>query len=155
LAPTRAWEGSLVEPIAVASTLSAFLDRYRRAFAEDDVEALADLVHLPCLVMGRQVVALTTAEQLRESLARQLERHREAGVTSASFQVLGHRRVDPRYMTVDVAWQMRDVDEQLVSEFATMYVLTAPERGWKIVTVAPLEPGIMATNPTGAHTIPS
>ncbi|MEX1365791.1 MAG: hypothetical protein AB1Z98_21870 [Nannocystaceae bacterium] len=139
----------------MASTLSAFLDRYRRAFASDDLEALAELVHLPCLVMGPQVHAITTAEVLRESLVRQLERHREAGVAEARFVVLGHRRIEARYMTVDVAWEMRNAAGELVWDFAIMYTLTAPERGWKIVAVAPLEPSLVAANPTGAHKIPA
>lgn len=139
----------------MASTLNAFLERYRRAFAEDDMAALADLIHLPCLVMGPEVHAITSAEVLRESLDRQLERHREAGVAEARFRVLGHRRIEARYMTVDVGWEMRNAADQLVWDFALMYTLTAPERGWKIVSVAPLEPGLVAANPTGAHKIPA
>lgn len=139
----------------MASTLSAFLDRYRRAFADDDQDALADLIHLPCLVMGPTVHAITSPEVLREALARQLERHREAGVAEARFRVLGHRRIEARYMTVDVAWEMRNAAGDLVWDFALLYTLTAPERGWKIVTVAPLEPGLVAANPTGAHAIPA
>lgn len=138
----------------VASTLTAFLQRYRRAFANDDVVELRELIHLPCMVMGPQVHALTTEPELQQSLARQLERHREAGVASAEFEVLGHRRIDARFMTVDVAWQMRAADGALVADFGLMYTLTAPQRGWKIVTVAPLQQGLLRENPTGAHEIP-
>lgn len=104
--------------------------------------------------MGPQLHALTTEEELQHSLRRQLDRHREAGVVAASFVVLAHRRIDAGYMTVDVAWQMRGADDQLVADFALMYTLTAPQRGWKIVTVAPLSQGLLANNPTGAHDIP-
>lgn len=138
----------------MASTLNAFLDRYRKAFAADDVAGLVELVHLPCLVMGPTVHALTTPQELQESLARQLERHKEAGVVEARFKVLGHRRLEARTLTADVSWQMHDEDGGIVADFALMYTLTAPERGWKIVAVAPLELGLLAANPTGAHTIP-
>ncbi|MEM7154650.1 MAG: hypothetical protein AAF799_17510 [Myxococcota bacterium] len=138
----------------MASTLNAFLDRYRRAFAANDVAGLVELVHLPCLVMGPTVHALTTPEELEQSLARQLERHQQAGVVEARFEVLGHRRLEARTLTADVGWQMRDAEDGIVADFALMYTLTAPERGWKIVAVAPLELGLLAANPTGAHTIP-
>lgn len=138
----------------MASTLTAFLDRYRRALAADDVEALADLVHLPCLIMGPQVHAILEAAQLHQVLREQLQRQREVGMAEARFEVLGHRRIEARYLTVDVRWELRNRDGASVWEFSVMYTLTAPERGWKIVTVAPLEPGLSATNPTGAHAIP-
>jgi hypothetical protein len=137
----------------VASTLTAFLDRYRRALAAEDVGALAELVHLPCLIMGPQVHAVLSKEELQQALAQQLQHQREVGVARASFTVLGHRRIEARYLTVDVSWEMFDPEGTLVWEFSVMYTLTAPERGWRIVTVAPLEPGLSAANPTGAHAI--
>jgi hypothetical protein len=113
--PACAVGPALVERAAVASTLTAFLDRYRRALAGEDVDALAELVHVPCLVMGPQVRAV---------------------------------------LTVDVSWEMTGPDDGIVWEFSVMYTLTAPERGWKIVTVAPLEPALAVANPTGSHAIP-
>lgn len=138
----------------MASTLTAFLDRYRRALAAEDVGALADLVHVPCLILGPQVHAVLSQEELHRALAEQLERQREIGVTKITFEVLGHRRIEARYLTVDVSWEMTGADGSSVWGFAVMYTLTAPERGWKIVTVAPLEPALTAANPTGAHAIP-
>lgn len=138
----------------MASTLNAFLDRYRRALAAEDVGALAELVHLPCLIMGPQVHAVLSKEELQQALVQQLKHQREVGVARASFTVLGHRRIEARYLTVDVSWEMFDPEGTLVWEFSVMYTLTAPERGWRIVTVAPLEPGLSAANPTGSHAIP-
>jgi hypothetical protein len=140
----------------VASTLTAFLDRYRRALAAEDVGALAELVHLPCLIMGPQVHAVLSKEELQQALAQQLQHQREVGVARASFTVLGHRRIEGRYLTVDVSWEMFDPQGTLVWEFSVMYTLIARERGWRIVTVAPLEPGLSAANPTGVHaTLPA
>jgi hypothetical protein len=139
----------------VASTLDAFLDRYSRALAAEDVGALAELVHLPCLIMGPQVHAVLSKEELQLALARQLLHQREVGVARARFTVLGHRRLEAHYLTVDVSWEMFDPEDTLVWEFSVMYTLTAPDRGWRIATVAPLEPGLSATNPTGAHAIPT
>lgn len=138
----------------MASTLTAFLDRYRRALAAEDVGALVELVHVPCLIMGPQVHAVLSQEQLRQALTEQLAHQREVGVAKASFEVLGHRRLEARYLTVDVSWEMFDPKGTLVWEFSVMYTLTAPERGWRIVCIAPLEPGLSASNPTGAHAIP-
>lgn len=138
----------------MASTLTAFLDRYRRALAAEDVDALAELVHVPCLIMGPQVHAVLSEEELHRALADQLRQQREIGVTKVSFEVLGHRRIEARYLTVDVSWEMTGADDSNVWEFSVMYTLTAPERGWKIVTVAPLEPALSVINPTGAHAIP-
>lgn len=137
----------------MASTLTAFLDRYRRALAADDIDALAELVHLPCLIMGPQVHAVLTADELKQALREQLQRQREVGMADASFEVLAHRRLEARYLTVEVTWQLRNTDGVSVWEFSVMYLLTAPERGWKIVTVAPLEPGLSASNPTGSHEV--
>lgn len=136
------------------STLHAFLDRYRRALAAEDVGALAELVHVPCLIMGPQVHAVLAEEELRRALAEQLRQQREIGVTKVEFEVLGYRRIEARYLTVDVSWAMTGGDEDVVWEFSVMYTLTAPERGWKIVTVAPLEPALAVVNPTGSHAIP-
>lgn len=138
----------------MASTLTAFLDRYRRALAAEDVDALVDLVHVPCFIMGPQVHAVLSEEELRGALADQLRQQRELGVTKVSFEVLGHRRIEARYLTVDVSWEMTGADDMNVWEFSLMYTLTAPERGWKIVVVAPLEPALSLINPTGAHAIP-
>jgi hypothetical protein len=138
----------------VPSTLNAFLDRYRRALAAEDVGALAELVHLPCLIMGPQVHAVLAEDELRRALAEQLRQQRRIGVSKVSFEVLGHRRIEARYLTVDVSWEMVGASEDTVWEFSVMYTLTAPERGWKIVTVAPLEPSLTVSNPTGAHAIP-
>lgn len=138
----------------MASTLTAFLDRYRRALAAEDVGALAELVHVPCLILGPQVHAVLSEAELHRALAEQLQRQREIGVTKITFEVLGHRRIEARYLTVDVSWEMTGADDSSVWGFSVMYTLTAPERGWKIVTVAPLEPALTATNSTGAHAIP-
>ena len=137
----------------MASTLTAFLERYRRAQAAEDVEALAELVHVPCLVMGPQVHAVLSEAELRRALTEQLRQQREIGVSKLRFEVLGHRRIEARYLTVDVAWEMTGADDAIVWEFAVTYTLTAPERGWRIVTVAPLEPGLTVVNPTGSHAI--
>jgi hypothetical protein len=145
---------TLIEPAVVASTLTAFLDRYRRALAAGDVAGLAELVHLPCLIMGPQVHAVLSAEELRRALADQLRQQQEIGVTKVAFEVLGHRRIEARYLTVDVGWEMTGAADDVVWDFAVMYTLTAPERGWKIVTVAPLEPALTVQNPTGSHAIP-
>lgn len=136
------------------STLHAFLDRYRRALAADDVDALVELVHVPCLVMGPQVHAVLSEDELRRALTEQLRQQRELGVTTLRFELLGHRRLEARYLTVDVRWEMTGADDAIVWEFSVMYTLTAPERGWKIVTVAPLEPALALANPTGSHAIP-
>lgn len=138
----------------MASTLTAFLDRYRRALAAEDVGALAELVHVPCLIMGPQVHAVLSEQALHHALAEQLRQQRELGVTAVRFELLGHRRIEARYLTVDVGWEMIGPGDDVVWEFSVMYTLTAPERGWKIVTVAPLEPALTLANPTGAHAIP-
>lgn len=139
----------------MASTLTAFLDRYRRALAAEDLDALVELVHVPCLIMGPQVHAVLSESELRDALQQQLQRQREVGVAEGRFEVLGHRRIEARYLTVDVGWEMRDAAGAVVWEFAVMYTLTAPERGWRIVSVAPLEPALAAANPTGAHKVPT
>jgi hypothetical protein len=145
---------ALIQRVLVASTLTAFFDRYRRALAAEDVGALADLVHVPCLIMGPQVHAVLSEEELHRALADQLRQQREIGVTKIAFEVLAHRRIEARYLTVDVSWEMTGADDSNVWEFSVMYTLTAPERGWKIVTVAPLEPALSVINPTGANAIP-
>jgi len=138
----------------VPSTLNAFLDRYRRALAVKDLDALVELVHLPCLVMGPRVRAVTDEPELREALRAQLEQYERAGIAQMSFDVLAHRRIDARYLRVDVAWEMHDAAGATVMDFALSYTLTAPERGWRVVTIAPLERGLLEANPTGAHSIP-
>lgn len=120
--------------------LAAFFDRYRKAFEAQDVEGLAALVHLPCLtVSGPHVVAVTEPDDLRERLARQFSKHKEAGLASTRCEVIGHRRLDPHFTTADLRWEFLRDDGTVITQFGVSYVLTAPEHGWKVTTVLPLD----------------
>lgn len=122
------------------STLTAFFDRYRRAFAERDLEALVGFFHVPCMVLSDHAVATPqAADTLRTRLAAQFERHAEAGVAAALFQILDHRRLDARYVQADVRWQLQQGDGSALATFDLMYLIAASDHGWRIVLVAPLE----------------
>ncbi|MEM6993804.1 MAG: hypothetical protein AAF721_25035 [Myxococcota bacterium] len=124
----------------MATTITAFFDRYRRAFEAYDLDALTALVHLPCLIAaGGDLVAVGQAEDLRRRLARQFDRHREIGVHDARFDVLDHRRLDARLVSADVHWVFVREDGETLVEFGVNYTLTAPESGWKIACVLPLD----------------
>ena len=125
---------------AVATTIAAFFERYRRAFADYDLEGLAGLVHLPCLIASAgTLVAVGQAGDLRRRLQRQFDRHREAEVTEARFEVRAHRRLDPRFVIADVHWTLTREGGVILSEFGVHYTLTAPEHGWRIASVLPLD----------------
>ena len=120
--------------------LAAFFDRYRKAFESRDVEGLAALVHLPCLtVSGPTLVAVTEPDELRRRLERQFARHKEAGLASTRCEVIGHRRLDPRFTTADLRWEFLREDGSVITQFGVAYTLTAPEHGWKVATVLPLD----------------
>ena len=122
------------------TTLDAFFDRYCNAFASYDVGALAKLVHLPCLISsGPDLVALQEPRELRTRFERQFERHREAKVSNASFEVMATRRLAPRITRADVRWTFRTQDGMDLPSFGLSYTLVSPETGWKIATVFPLE----------------
>lgn len=123
----------------MATTIAAFFDRYRRAFGAFDLDALAPLVHLPCLIAsGGTLVAVGQQSDLRRRLQRQFDRHREAGVADADFEVLAHRRLDPRFVSADVQWTFTGTKGDVLMEFGVSYTLTVPEAGWKIACVLPL-----------------
>jgi hypothetical protein len=124
----------------VATTITAFFERYRKAFESHDLEAMARLVHLPCLVMsGRGVVAVTNDEELRSRLGRQLERNAQTGVDHARAEVVAHRRLAPRFVDVEVAWELMRADDALIRAFGVKYTLTAPESGWRVAVVTPVD----------------
>ena len=124
----------------MATTIAAFFERYRKAFAEYDLEGLAGLVHLPCLIASAgTLVAVGHGDDLRRRLQRQFDRHREADVGSARFEVLAHRRLDPRFVVADVHWTLLREDDVILAEFGVHYTLTAPEHGWRIASVLPLD----------------
>lgn len=124
----------------MASTLHAFFDRYSKAFAAYDVDAVVKLVHCPCLVAsGPDVIALTSEAEIRGRFERQFERHRELAVGAASFEVLGSRRLAPRITRADVQWTFRTADGVELPSFGLSYTLVDPEAGWAIATVFPLE----------------
>jgi len=124
----------------MASTLHAFFDRYRKAFAAYDVDAVLRLVHRPCLVAsGSDVIALTTEAELRERFERQFSRHRELTVGEATFEVLSTRRLAPRITRADVQWRFQTAEGTQLPSFGLSYTLVEPEAGWTIATVFPLE----------------
>ena len=122
------------------TTLGAFFDRYRRAFEAYDVDKLAGLIHVPCLIVsGGALAAVAERDDLRKRLERQFERHREIGVSDAQFEVRAHRRLAARFVSVDVQWTFFDSDATPMAEFGVNYTLTAPETGWKIACMLPLD----------------
>lgn len=124
----------------MATTLHAFFDRYSKAFATYDVDAVVKLVHRPCLVAsGSEVIALQTEAELRERFERQFARHRELKVGEATFDVLGTRRLAPRITRADVQWTFCTADGEELPSFGLSYTLIDPEMGWAIATVFPLE----------------
>ncbi len=124
----------------MASTLHAFFERYSRAFAAYDVDAVAKLVHRPCLVAsGADVIALTTDAELRERFERQFARHRQAQVGGATFELVSSRRLAPRIARADVQWTFHTADGNPLPSFGLSYTLVDPESGWAIATVFPLE----------------
>ncbi len=127
-------------PWGVATTLHAFFDRYSKAFAAYDVDAVIKLVHRPCLVAsGPEVIALQTEAELRARFERQFARHRELKVGEASFDVLAARRLAPRITRADVQWTFSTEDGHELPSFGLSYTLIDPEAGWAIATVFPLE----------------
>jgi hypothetical protein len=124
----------------VPSTLAAFFDRYRRAFAKGDVDALLGLLDVPLLVVGRGgPSAVTVPDALRTRLHAQVDRHADAGVSDATFDLLGHRRLAASLVQAEVRWQFRDDGGEDLAVFDLMYLLHATEHGWRICVVAPLE----------------
>ncbi len=122
------------------TTITAFFDRYRRAFEAYDLDALSALVHVPCLIASAgELVAVPDADDLAKRLQRQFARHREAGVADATFDVLDHRRLDARFVSADVHWTFFGAGEAKLIDFGVNYTLTAPETGWKIACVLPLD----------------
>lgn len=122
------------------STLHAFFERYSKAFAAYDVDAVLELVHRPCMVAsGPDVIALQTEAELRERFERQFERHRELQVGAAQFEVLASRRLTPRITRADVQWAFQTQDGNALTSFGLSYTLVDPEDGWAIATVFPLE----------------
>ena len=124
----------------MATTIAAFFERYRRAFADYDLETLAGLMHLPCLIASAgTLVAIGQGDDLRRRLQRQFERHREAEVADARFEVRSLRRLDPRFVVADVHWTLARKGDAILSEFGVHYTLTAPEHGWRIASVLPVD----------------
>ena len=126
----------------MSSTVEVFFERYRKAFESYDLDALGKLVHLPCLIASAgKLIACGDAGDLRHRLQRQFERHREAGVADAKFEVVDRRRLDPRFVVVGVRWTLLKDDGSELMDFGVSYTLTAPEAGWKIACVLPLDLG--------------
>jgi hypothetical protein len=124
----------------MATTITAFFDRYRRAFEARDLEAMEKLVHLPCLVMSdRGVDAVTDRDALHDRLRRQFAHNQEAGLDHARAEIVAHRRLAPRFVEVDVAWELLRPDGALIRAFGVKYTLTAPESGWRVVVVTPVD----------------
>src|SRR5690606_36121896 len=120
--------------------ITAFFERYRKVFESRDLEAMEKLVHLPCLVMsGRGVIAVTTRDELHDRLVEQFEHNREAGLNHARAEVGAHRRLTPRFLDADVAWELMRADGSLIRSFGVKYTLTAPESGWRVVVVTPVD----------------
>src|SRR6188768_3290523 len=117
----------------MATTLAAFFDRFRRAFAERNLDALGELVHCPCMVVSeRGVTVLSDPAELRRRLALQCARHGEDGVADAAFEVREHRRLDARVMQAVVGWTLRDTQDATLSSFDLSYLLVSGHHGWRV-----------------------
>ena len=124
----------------MATTISAFFDRYRKAFESHDIEAMAKLVHLPCLLMsGRGVEVVTDPDGLEGHLRRQFAQNQMAELDHARARVVSHRRLAPRFVDAEVAWELLRKDGALIRGFGVRYTLTAPESGWRVVVVMPVD----------------
>ncbi len=124
----------------MASALDAFFERYTKAFASYDLEAVLKLVHCPCLVAsGSDVEALVSEADLRARFERQFARHRELDVADATFEVVAKRRLAPRITRADVQWTFSTRAQGALPSFGLSYTLVDPESGWAIATVFPFE----------------
>jgi hypothetical protein len=130
--------------------LAAFFDRYQRAFERRQVDKLLDIIAVPCLVAtGHHPSAVTDTDTLRTRLEAQVERHAEAGVADATFEITAHRRLAPGLLQAEVRWTFADANARPLTTFDLMYLITVADDGWRIIVVAPVESiGGAAVTPT-------
>ena len=124
----------------MASTLTAFFDRYRRAFERRELDKLLDMVAVPCLVAtGHGPSSIADRDTLRTRLEAQVTRHAEAGVADAAFEILAHRRLAASLLQAEVRWTFHDDAGEILTTFDLMYLMHSSEAGWRISLVAPVE----------------
>jgi hypothetical protein len=130
----------LPDDVHRGSAVSEFLERYRRAFAAFDAEALANLFAYPCQLTSDEGEVTVTTVPTREAWLPQVERlvaaYRAIGVHAAEILELQVTELTPQLAQAAVHWALLDGAGARIYEFDAAYTLADLSQALRITAIA-------------------
>jgi hypothetical protein len=130
----------LLDDVHRGSAVSEFLERYRRAFAAFDAEAIADMFAYPCQLTSDESEITQTTVPTREAWLPQVERlvaaYEAIGVHAAEILELQVTELTPQLAQAVVHWALVDGAGARIYEFNAAYTLADLGQGLRITAIA-------------------
>ena len=110
-----------------------FFERYAKAFAAYDADAIGACFAVPCLfVRDGETEAVATAEGVATSVAALLDLHRAWDVRRVRPAEVALLEQGPGHALARVDWVLGRPKSRLRWRFATTYALVPADDGWRI-----------------------
>ena len=110
-----------------------FFERYARAFADYDAEAIAACYVVPCLfVRDGAPVSVVAAEGLAESVGSLLALHRAWDVQTVAPAEVALLEQGPGHAVARVDWRLGRAASRMAWTFATTYTLVPADDDWRV-----------------------
>lgn len=110
-----------------------FFERYARAFAAYDGEAIAAHYVTPCLFVRDGVTeAVTDAAGVAASVAALLDLHRAWDVQTVAPGDVALLEAGPGHAVARVDWRLGRSTSRLTWAYATTYALVPADDGWRV-----------------------
>ena len=118
----------------------AFLDAYRAAFSSLEADAVMELFHYPCQIVGAgdppTVRQISSPEAWRPGIERIISIYRRLGVAAARVEKLETVDLAPNLATATVRWQLHAADGSPLHAFNVSYTLVLQGKRARVAALA-------------------
>jgi hypothetical protein len=117
------------------TALRAHMDRYCKAWNDEDLDGIIDSYHLPCFIYKYGALhALLDAHSKRDYISGFLEVNREAGPATWEFLTISLIDLGSNSALATVRWVFRRPDGSVVWDFVDSYHCCRFDGRWKFLT---------------------
>jgi hypothetical protein len=126
------------------------LGKLAQALVRGDGAAVAELWEVPALVIGSDVIGVTSSEQVEKFFGAAKDQYTHAGIGSTRADIIDLERVGDRIVIVTVRWPYLDDHGHEVGAESSDYTLRRDDAGRlriRAVLMRGVEPGSRTTMP--------
>jgi hypothetical protein len=121
---------------AIVSELSDFLTAYAKSYESYDPAKVAEFIHCPCIFFLKgEFVLLDSPEKILDFMRAGLEAYRGNDCEHFRAELIGERKVGPRFAIIDVEWAPENASGQRTMHFSTTYNLVREAGAWKVALI--------------------